>query len=234
MLRKAIQRKLQSENGLEYGADEIILSNGAKQSIWQSLLATCSPGDEVHASHLSPSSTIPGRLWIWNPDCSIEGLSFRFPMHHCADAGVTVRKLFAIAGIDTGALLGELPRDGSLGRGLPRVHRLPSRPGLRADGAAAALCADPTQPPIDPVHALKSHWCSLQPGKAEGAALVRFTFPALILIARHDSRTASFWQQQYPDICHAGPTCKSQQRVLAEQCRLIGKLTQLHHLSSAP
>ena len=46
-LRKAIQRKLQTENGLEYGTDEIVVSNGAKQAIWQGLLATCSPGDEV-------------------------------------------------------------------------------------------------------------------------------------------------------------------------------------------
>ena len=48
-LRKAIQRKLQAENGLEYGTDEVVVSNGAKQAIWQGLLATCSPGDEVTA-----------------------------------------------------------------------------------------------------------------------------------------------------------------------------------------
>ena len=46
-LRKAIQRKLQAENGLDYSIDEIVVSNGAKQAIWQGLLATCSPGDEV-------------------------------------------------------------------------------------------------------------------------------------------------------------------------------------------
>ena len=71
-LRKAIQRKLQSENGLEYGADEIVLSNGAKQSIWQSLLATCSPGDEVRAFHLIPLFSFAGTLWIWDPDCSVQ------------------------------------------------------------------------------------------------------------------------------------------------------------------
>ena len=48
-LRKALQQKLQAENGLEYGTDEIVVSNGAKQAIWQGLLATCSPGDEVIA-----------------------------------------------------------------------------------------------------------------------------------------------------------------------------------------
>lgn len=93
-LRKAIQRKLQSENGLEYGADEIVLSNGAKQSIWQSLLATCSPGDEVRAFHLIPLFSFAGRLWIWDPDCSVRrGPFFSFPVRYVADAGKAVRKL---------------------------------------------------------------------------------------------------------------------------------------------
>ncbi len=35
------------DNGLSYTPDEIVLSNGAKQSIWQAVLATVSPGDEV-------------------------------------------------------------------------------------------------------------------------------------------------------------------------------------------
>lgn len=35
------------DNGLEYKPDEILVSNGAKQSIWQSVLATVQPGDEV-------------------------------------------------------------------------------------------------------------------------------------------------------------------------------------------
>lgn len=50
-LRAAIQKKLQRENGLKYGTDEIVVSNGAKQAIWQGLLAACSPGDEVCAQH---------------------------------------------------------------------------------------------------------------------------------------------------------------------------------------
>lgn len=36
------------ENGLSYTPDQILVSNGAKQSILQALLAVCSPGDEVH------------------------------------------------------------------------------------------------------------------------------------------------------------------------------------------
>ena len=46
-LRAAIAEKLAAENGLQYAPNEIVVSNGAKQAIWQALLATCSPGDEV-------------------------------------------------------------------------------------------------------------------------------------------------------------------------------------------
>lgn len=35
------------ENGLSYSPDQIVVSNGAKQSIAQAVLAVCSPGDEV-------------------------------------------------------------------------------------------------------------------------------------------------------------------------------------------
>ncbi|KAL2528210.1 Bifunctional aspartate aminotransferase and glutamate/aspartate-prephenate aminotransferase [Forsythia ovata] len=35
------------ENGISYTPDQILVSNGAKQSILQAVLAVCSPGDEV-------------------------------------------------------------------------------------------------------------------------------------------------------------------------------------------
>lgn len=35
------------ENGLTYTPDQILVSNGAKQSILQAVLAVCFPGDEV-------------------------------------------------------------------------------------------------------------------------------------------------------------------------------------------
>lgn len=37
------------DNGLTYAPDEIVVSNGAKQSIWQAVLAVVSPGDEVRS-----------------------------------------------------------------------------------------------------------------------------------------------------------------------------------------
>ena len=46
-IRAAIARKLAEENGLTYAPNEVVVTNGAKQAIWQGLLAVCSPGDEV-------------------------------------------------------------------------------------------------------------------------------------------------------------------------------------------
>ncbi len=46
-LKKAICNKLQKDNGLIYSPDQIIVSNGAKHSIYNALQAICNPGDEV-------------------------------------------------------------------------------------------------------------------------------------------------------------------------------------------
>jgi len=46
-LKKAICNKLQKDNGLEYSPNQIIVSNGAKHSIYNALQAICNPGDEV-------------------------------------------------------------------------------------------------------------------------------------------------------------------------------------------
>ncbi|CAH8361858.1 unnamed protein product [Eruca vesicaria subsp. sativa] len=54
-LREAICRKLKEENGLDYAPDQILVSNGAKQSLLQAVLAVCSPGDEV---------IIPAPYWV--------------------------------------------------------------------------------------------------------------------------------------------------------------------------
>ncbi|XP_008783401.2 bifunctional aspartate aminotransferase and glutamate/aspartate-prephenate aminotransferase-like [Phoenix dactylifera] len=58
-LRKAICHKFQEENGLSYTPDQILVSNGAKQSIMQAVLAVCSPGDEV---------IIPAPYWVSYPE----------------------------------------------------------------------------------------------------------------------------------------------------------------------
>ena len=46
-LKAAISAKFATENNLKYQADEIIVSNGAKQVIFNALMATLEPGDEV-------------------------------------------------------------------------------------------------------------------------------------------------------------------------------------------
>jgi hypothetical protein len=55
------------ENGLTYTPEEIVISNGAKQSIVQAVLATCSPGDEVKILRRPNSNRIVNGLF--NLDC---------------------------------------------------------------------------------------------------------------------------------------------------------------------
>jgi len=58
-LRNAICAKLKSENGLDYKADQIVCSNGAKQSVCNVLLSIISKGDEV---------IIPAPFWVSYPE----------------------------------------------------------------------------------------------------------------------------------------------------------------------
>ncbi len=46
-LRQAVAEKLRRENGLQYSADEIVLSNGCKQSLFNVFMVLLDPGDEV-------------------------------------------------------------------------------------------------------------------------------------------------------------------------------------------
>lgn len=46
-LRKAIARKLREENGLEYAPEQIVVSNGGKQSLYNAFMVLLDPGDEV-------------------------------------------------------------------------------------------------------------------------------------------------------------------------------------------
>ncbi len=54
-LRKAIVEKLKRENGLTYSTDQIIVSNGAKQSVCNTLLSIIDEGDEV---------IVPAPYWV--------------------------------------------------------------------------------------------------------------------------------------------------------------------------
>ena len=57
-LRKAIVRKLERENGLSYSPNEILVSNGAKQSVCNTIMALVNDGDEV---------IIPAPYWVSYP-----------------------------------------------------------------------------------------------------------------------------------------------------------------------
>jgi aspartate aminotransferase len=54
-LKLAIQAKFKRDNGLDYALDEISVSNGGKQCLFNALMATVDPGDEV---------VIPVPSWI--------------------------------------------------------------------------------------------------------------------------------------------------------------------------
>lgn len=57
-LREAISLKLKRENGLDYGVNEILVSNGAKQSVCNTIMALVNDGDEV---------IIPAPYWVSYP-----------------------------------------------------------------------------------------------------------------------------------------------------------------------
>ena len=57
-LRQAIARKLERENQLHYTPAEILVSNGAKQSVCNTVMALVNPGDEV---------IIPSPYWVSYP-----------------------------------------------------------------------------------------------------------------------------------------------------------------------
>jgi len=58
-LKKAVIAKFERENSLTYKPSEIIISTGAKQVIYNALIASINPGDEV---------IIPAPYWVSYPD----------------------------------------------------------------------------------------------------------------------------------------------------------------------
>lgn len=61
-LREAIRAKFANENELDYGLDEIIVSTGAKQIIFNAIMATVDTGDEV---------IVPAPYWVSYPDITL-------------------------------------------------------------------------------------------------------------------------------------------------------------------
>jgi aspartate aminotransferase len=58
-LKRAVRQKFRRENGLEFGTDEVMISAGGKQVLFNALLATLNAGDEV---------VVPAPYWVSYPD----------------------------------------------------------------------------------------------------------------------------------------------------------------------
>ncbi len=88
-LRQAISAKLERENGLKYGIDEIIATNGAKSAIYNALAVTLEPGDEV---------VIPAPYWVSYPDMVLacEGVPVAVPCPEANDFKLTPAQLAGV------------------------------------------------------------------------------------------------------------------------------------------
>ncbi|RFD20327.1 pyridoxal phosphate-dependent aminotransferase [Komagataeibacter melaceti] len=58
-LRRAVAERFNADSGLDYTWDEVIVSNGGKQIIYNAMVATINPGDEA---------IIPAPCWVSYPD----------------------------------------------------------------------------------------------------------------------------------------------------------------------
>ncbi len=58
-LRAAIAKKLQTDNGLNYTADNVLVTNGGKHSLYNLMMVLLNPGDEV---------IIPAPYWLSYPE----------------------------------------------------------------------------------------------------------------------------------------------------------------------
>jgi aspartate aminotransferase len=71
-LRRAVAAKFKRDSGIDYAPEEIIVSTGGKQVIYNAMVATLNPGDEV---------IIPSPCWVSYPDivALAEGTSVIIP-----------------------------------------------------------------------------------------------------------------------------------------------------------
>ena len=81
-LREAISEKLEKENGLSYSSSQIVVSNGAKHSLYNIFLSILNPGDEV---------IIPATYWVSYPEMVrlaggdpvfVDGMRFKIDMEY--------------------------------------------------------------------------------------------------------------------------------------------------------
>ncbi len=58
-LRKAVVKKLKNENNINYGVDEVVITDGAKQALFNLVMSVVEKGDEV---------IIPAPYWVTYPE----------------------------------------------------------------------------------------------------------------------------------------------------------------------
>lgn len=85
-LRQAIAGKLKGENGLDFAPEQIVVSNGAKQSLCNTVLSVVNPGDEV---------IIPTPAWVSYVEMVklAGGVSVEVPASIDQDFKITPRQL---------------------------------------------------------------------------------------------------------------------------------------------
>ncbi|MFO1286088.1 MAG: aspartate transaminase [Rubrivivax sp.] len=87
-LRQAIVAKLERENGLVYGMNEVFVANGAKSAIYGLFAVTLEPGDEV---------IVPAPYWVSYPDMVLanEGVPVTVPCPEAEGFKLTPARLDA-------------------------------------------------------------------------------------------------------------------------------------------
>jgi aspartate aminotransferase len=60
-LKAAIARKLETENGLKYAPEQIVVNIGGKHSVYEAMQAVLDPGDEV---------LLPAPYWVTYPEAA--------------------------------------------------------------------------------------------------------------------------------------------------------------------
>lgn len=105
-LRQAIATKFKNDNGLDYTFQQIIVSNGAKQSIANALLCLINPGDEV---------IVPAPYWVSYPEMIklAEGVMVEIPTTVNQGFKVTAEQVEAAITPKTKAFLFNSPNNPS-------------------------------------------------------------------------------------------------------------------------
>jgi aspartate aminotransferase len=87
-LRRAICAKLERDNGLKYGPDEIVVSAGAKQALFMALAVLVDPGDEV---------LVPAPFWVSYPEMVqlLDGVPVILPTYESTGFKITPEQLAA-------------------------------------------------------------------------------------------------------------------------------------------